>query len=1120
MIGRRPWISVLMTGWVAVGGLGVVRAQDEVRGFSSRPILIAETEGHHAPVRGLVWQDADTLLSGGEDKVVKVWDLREGARPNRTIRPVIWRGPRGAIYAMALTARPDAQGQSLLAVGGYGVESSGGDLTIFRVPGLTRNPTGDLVKRLVRPPGNVGQAIAHGQSVTALAFNPAGTVLASGSNDRTVILWDVTRDFAPIRVLRDHQAPVRSLAFSPDGSRLVSGAADGQIVLWDVARGQAADSLASRVPVNVVAYSPDGRSIVAGAENGALIRLGATRLGENAARLRAPDRKPIETLAYRPDGRFLAVSVMSDQVNVPDPMTIACDVELRTMPDGNVSRRWPRVHGLVRAMSFSPDGARLAYSGGAAQSLYLQDMAAPEAPPRELRGKGSTPFDLGFTRDSRAIGFARQPFAAASPPRSYEGFDMARRAAVTLSRGQLAGAVSAHEGWTFPRTVNPTELEAVNADGRRSRFAIDPRTELHRWSWTFVPPGPGHPRATVAIGTDSGITVFDLETGRRTRAYGGPSAPVVSVVPSPDGRWLAGASQDQAIRIYPLAGCDAIPTFGATFRRRADGAWAVADVRRRSVAASIGLSRGDVVVMAGIGTELMRNPDEIARFIERVDGEPPGLNQVGLRVRRVVPIPGLGAIPAVLTLATTAKADNPMLTLLMDADREWVVWTPQGYYDTSIDGDTRLLGWHTNAPYREPRPTDFVPIVTYSAAMNRPDVLERLWLTGDLDQALAAVPRREPAPEVRAAASQPPRIIFASAAGGERLPAPGVLWRASVRRPRLSVKIAAEPGKPAVRDRRVIFDERPRPMAPLAAPVDNLSEDIELDLPPNRRVRLAVEAVGADDSRRVESIDAIYVQPPEPPPPPPRLFILAIGTDQFEDQQLPPVPFAVEDAQDLAGFLAGHLVSTDSARIQQHEDRLLTGTRASARSITEALDWLNDLVRKQRVNKGDVVAVVIASHVLDLKGSMALATADSRVGPAPGGVIPTRDLCDVLGHLTDYGCRAIVFLDGIHKVEVPLAVRIKPMVRELYQKRGVITFVASKEGPSNIDSNAGHGTFALGLLRVFQGAGGGGNREDAYSLDQFRTALRDAVLNLSEWQQEAACYIPLRVPEQTSFARP
>ncbi len=125
--------------------------------------------------------------------------------------------------------------------------------------------------------------------------------------------------------------------------------------------------------------------------------------------------------------------------------------------------------------------------------------------------------------------------------------------------------------------------------------------------------------------------------------------------------------------------------------------------------------------------------------------------------------------------------------------------------------------------------------------------------------------------------------------------------------------------------------------------------------------------------------------------------------------------------------------------------------------------------------------------------------------------------------MTDYGCRVILFLDGVHKLDEPLTSEIKPFVRELQQKRRVITFVASKEGPSDVDVTNEHGLFALGLLQVFQGADLAGARKDRtapYTLDQFKTALRDAVLNLSGRQQEASCYIPLELPEQTWFAKP
>ncbi len=100
---------------------------------------------------------------------------------------------------------------------------------------------------------------------------------------------------------------------------------------------------------------------------------------------------------------------------------------------------------------------------------------------------------------------------------------------------------------------------------------------------------------------------------------------------------------------------------------------------------------------------------------------------------------------------------------------------------------------------------------------------------------------------------------------------------------------------------------------------------------------------------------------------------------------------------------------------------------------------------------------------------------------------------------------------------------IKPFVRELRNKRRVITFIASKEGPSRGDRTRQNGFFALGVMQVFQGADLAGIRKDrsaAYTLDQFRTALENEVLNLSGRRQRAWCYIPTEVSERTLFARP
>ncbi|HRS14606.1 MAG TPA: WD40 repeat domain-containing protein, partial [Candidatus Bipolaricaulis sp.] len=69
--------------------------------------------------------------------------------------------------------------------------------------------------------------------VRSVAFSPDGTVLASGSDDGTIKLWDVTSGTG-LRTLTGHTYPVNSVAFSPDGKTLASGSNDGTVLLWDV----------------------------------------------------------------------------------------------------------------------------------------------------------------------------------------------------------------------------------------------------------------------------------------------------------------------------------------------------------------------------------------------------------------------------------------------------------------------------------------------------------------------------------------------------------------------------------------------------------------------------------------------------------------------------------------------------------------------------------------------------------------------------------------------------------------------------------------------------------------------------------------------------------------------
>jgi len=249
--------------------------------------------------------------------------------------------------------------------------------------------------------------IGHKWAVRAVAYAPHDpTLLATGSDDRTVRLWDLRTGEAQA-LTHAGTGPVLALAFAPDGGRLAVGG--GRIVVWnvDLARVVAEAEPAPGVTF-ALSYRPNGATLLAAL-------LGSSQRPDHAGGLFVwrPDgrpvgrpftRLPITALAVGGDGKMAAatddlwvfLSYPSSARPKPPfrvPATIRCmafapraeqptlvlgqgkAVELRRAADGELLLKCSGHKGLVQTLAFAPDG-RTFLSGAADGTVRRWDTVS------------------------------------------------------------------------------------------------------------------------------------------------------------------------------------------------------------------------------------------------------------------------------------------------------------------------------------------------------------------------------------------------------------------------------------------------------------------------------------------------------------------------------------------------------------------------------------------------------------------------------------------------------------------------------------------------------------------------------------------------------------------------
>ena len=462
--------------------------------------------------------------------------------------------------------------------------------------------TGLISVNIIGVPHHAGKLVmtltGHEGPVHSTAYSPDGRLLASGSADATVRIWDMRTGDEAMAPLRSGKGAVWTVAFSPNGQGLVSGTDVGVVCVWNlVAAHVAVQPLSGHTgPVFSVSFALDGRRIASGSQD-ATVRLWDSETNQQLQVLEGHS-DAVRTIAFSPDGQSLVSGSEDHTIGLWDTST---GKPIKQLPHNHMST----IHGV----SFLPDGGKIvagwghdiilcsARNGKKISTIYrgsepiLSVGTAPDGQflvsahgssvcvmtlPQFARKVSSTTLD-GHAARVRAVTFSPDgPYIASAsddltvrvwrnsgkaealPPLSDSKTVQQEISSQIMSDTR---GLPGHTEWVRSVAVSPDGASIVSGSDDHSIRVWDMQTGKER-----LPPLLGHTNSVISVAIssddrliasgswDNTVRLWDLQTGAAVgQPMQGHTDSVFAVMFWPDSLWLASGSYDKTVRVWDVA---------------------------------------------------------------------------------------------------------------------------------------------------------------------------------------------------------------------------------------------------------------------------------------------------------------------------------------------------------------------------------------------------------------------------------------------------------------------------------------------------------------------------------------------------------------------------------------
>ncbi|WP_017662245.1 TIR domain-containing protein [Baaleninema simplex] len=375
----------------------------------------------------------------------------------------------------------------------------------------------------------------HRSVVTSVNFSPNGKILASGSGDNTIKLWNVETG-EEIRTLERHKAEVFSTHFSPDGKILASGSSDNTIKLWDVETGEEIRTLdGHQNVVSSISFSSDGKILASGGWDNT-VKLWSVETGKEIRTLEG-HQNWVDSINFSPNGKILASSGSDKTIKLWD---VESGEEIRTL-EGHQSR--------VKSLDFSPDEKILA-SGSFDKTIKLWNIETGEEL-RTFNGHKNKVFSINFSPTGKTL-------ISGSSDNTIKLWDVESSEEIFTLEGHQSSVNSlsfSPDGQIIASGSEDNTIKLWNLEvGEEVRTLEEHQSFVS--SLDFTPDG----KTLASGGNDNTIALWNVEFGEKIRTLEGYQSFVNTLHFSPDGNTLAFGSDRNTIKLWDVEASEEIIT--------------------------------------------------------------------------------------------------------------------------------------------------------------------------------------------------------------------------------------------------------------------------------------------------------------------------------------------------------------------------------------------------------------------------------------------------------------------------------------------------------------------------------------------------------------------------------